>query len=412
MIVAWVHSMRFMRRDGAVYGEAMLPYEVWQRYLRHFQSLVVVGRGPEQNAAFHDKYLKQASGPSVRFELLDSLNTPKDLLLNSNAIRSELRRILSGADGVIARLPSEHGLAAVAVARELRKPYAIELVGCAFDALWNHGTWQGKVYAPIMAWRVRQAVRSAPYVLYVTREFLQKRYPADRVRTNISNAEIPASVAAISDVELPEESPTRLGDEEIAEPGSRPVKPFNIGLIGSFQNAYKGHETALRAIAHAKGQAVGARLRLVGVGDPSKWQEMASKLGIPDRVAFDGVVSPGAPIFRWLKNLDLYIQPSLTEGLPRALIEAMACERAALASSAGGMPELLSPECLHRPGDWRALAAKIIKAANDPFWLAQQAARNKRIALTYSAPVLDAKRIEFWSAFARGCGEQLPTAAA
>jgi glycosyltransferase involved in cell wall biosynthesis len=405
MKIAWIHSMRFMRRDGAVFSEAMVPYEIWQRYLRHFESIVVVGRGPEQDITIHKKYLKQTSGPRVRFELVGPLTLPMSPFRTSRAVRKELRKVIAGVDGVVVRLPSEHGLEGVAIARELQKPYAVELVGCALDALWHHGDWRAKVYAPFMAWRVRRAVRHAPFVNYVTREFLQRRYPAARVRTGISNAEIPTSVAAISDVDLANGVVGASVDVPQDGEFGRSATPFTVGMIGAFQNAYKGHESALRAIARSVRSAAGVRLKLVGVGDASRWQKRARELGIGHRVEFEGVLEPGAPVFRWLKRLDLYIQPSLTEGLPRALIEAMACGCPALASSAGGIPELLEPACLHRPGDWRRLSEQITAAANDRTWLALQGSRNRLVAATYSAPVLDAQRTTFWSAFAEYCNE-------
>ena len=109
------------------------------------------------------------------------------------------------------------------------------------------------------------------------------------------------------------------------------------------------------------------------------------------------------PVYGWMQKLDLYIQPSLTEGLPRALIEAMANGKPALASSAGGIPELLDTESLHRPGDWRQLARQIEHAMYATDWLLMQGARNRRVAAQYLAPILDAKRNDFWSHFASHC---------
>lgn len=408
MRVAWVHSMRFQPRGSDVYSEAMVPYDTWRRYLRHFDTLVVVGRGPEKDGTLHAKYAERASGPGVTFELLDSLNAPAALLRNSRAVRQELARIVSAVDGLIARLPSEHGLAAIDVARRLNKPYAIELVGCAFDALWNHGDWRGKAYAPLMAWRVKRATDKAPFVLYVTREFLQKRYPAAHNHTGVSNVEISTSIAAISDVDIPvETSGTLIRQEPLRSPG----RPLCIGMIGAFQNAYKGHEAALRAVKSLTEQRVAVELRLIGVGDASRWKALAQSLGVADKISFEGVLPPGEAVHRWLGNLELYIQPSLTEGLPRALIEAMACGRPALASAVGGIPELLEAECLHKPGDWKTLAEQIAKAANDPLWRTRQAARNKAEAQAYLAPVLDAKRAAFWATFASFCGDRAKRAA-
>ena len=401
MRLAWVHSMRFLQRDGVYFGEALITHDIWRRYLRHFDQLLVIGRKAELSTTLHTKYVKESSGPNVEFLLLDSINSPLEILRKAKSVRHELREALRDVDGVIARLPSEHGLAAIEVAIELGKPFAIELVGCAFDALWNHGDTKAKIYAPIMAMRVRRAVRKARFVLYVTREFLQRRYPATFEITNISNVELPTSVAAISDVDLS----STAAQFQIEQQGPKSI--FTLGLAGALQNEYKGHATAFRAVQRLRSQGYAVRLRLLGMGAPARWSELAQRLGITESVQFDGVLPPGEQVFKWMNELDLYIQPSLTEGLPRALVEAMANGKPALASSAGGIPELLDPVCLHQPGDWKGLAAQIEQAMNARDWLKLQGSRNKRVAAQYLAPVLDAKRFEFWSHFADHCREQL-----
>ena len=393
----WVHSMRFQPRGEAVYGEAQLDYHIWERYLAHCSSLHVVGRGPEPDTRMHAKYVRACSGPRVTFSMLEGINSLRELLGNSASVAGELEEIIRSADGVIARLPSEHGLAAAAVAKRLGKPLAIELVGCAFDALWNHGDIRGKVYAPLMAARVRAAVAAAPFVLYVTREFLQQRYPARHIVGRASNVEIPGNAIAVSDVEVP------LIEADAENRAQKVGEDLQIGLIGAFQNEYKGHGTALLALRKLAQDGLPARLRLIGVGDPTRWNELAQTLGVSDRVSFEGVLPPGNAVMNWLGELDVYIQPSLTEGLPRALIEAMASGRAAFASRVGGIPELIPADCLHGPGDWRGLASLLARAASDRVWRKECAQANRIKAQEYTAGVLGERRNRFWAQFADYC---------
>ena len=138
---------------------------------------------------------------------------------------------------------------------------------------------------------------------------------------------------------------------------------------------------------------------MVGAGDPAPWRELASRCGIEEHVSFPGVL-PAGQIPGWLDGLDLYVQPSFQEGLPRGLIEAMARGCPALGSTAGGIPELLGPDCLHRPGDSEALAELIMRAVDDEDWRLEQARANFETAKSYAAPVLDSVRDRFWSEFA------------
>jgi glycosyltransferase involved in cell wall biosynthesis len=393
----WVHSMRFQRRGAEVFSEAQVAYRTWQRYLAHCDSLHVVGRGPEAEASLHAKYIKPCGGPGVTFTLVEGINSPREMLANTGRVQRQLEEVISQADGVIARLPSEHGLMAVAVARKLGKPFAVELVGCAQDALWFHGDFRGKVYAPIMARRVRAAVAAAPFVLYVTKEFLQRRYPASHVIGRASNVEISGATAAVSDVDVPS-FPAKEAHVE-----SRTDPAMQIGLVGAFQNEYKGHGTALRALRQVIDVGVPARLRLIGVGGTERWMAEARKLGVEGHVSFEGVLPAGEAVMKWLQDLDIYIQPSLTEGLPRALIEAMAAGRAAFASRVGGIPELLPDDCLHTPGDWKALARMLVRAAQDPTWRQEAGQANRLKAREYASDVLQERRNAFWSAFASAC---------
>ncbi len=84
-----------------------------------------------------------------------------------------------------------------------------------------------------------------------------------------------------------------------------------------------------------------------------------------------------------LDQADLFVLPSRQEGLPRALLEAMARALPAIGSTAGGIPELLPPEDLVAPADIGALAAKIAEVLTDPARLQAMSARNLAKARGY-----------------------------
>ena len=86
---------------------------------------------------------------------------------------------------------------------------------------------------------------------------------------------------------------------------------------------------------------------------------------------------------------------SRTEGLPRALIEAMAAGLPCIGTRVGGIPELLDDEALVAPGDAEALAARIRAFLDDAGLFERQAARNLREASIYAAPRLQRLRDGF-----------------
>ncbi|MGI6537806.1 MAG: glycosyltransferase family 4 protein [Caldicoprobacterales bacterium] len=138
---------------------------------------------------------------------------------------------------------------------------------------------------------------------------------------------------------------------------------------------------------------------ILGDGDIEPWAADVGKLGIKDKVKFCGVLPGGEPVLKWLDQMDIYIQPSFQEGLPRAVIEAMSRGCPVIASSAGGIPELIDGSCIHRPGDYNALAEKIERVICDKELSMSLTKENLETAKQYTKVLLDQKRNEFWSCF-------------
>ncbi|MFD0713722.1 glycosyltransferase family 4 protein [Paenibacillus sp. GCM10027626] len=390
MHVLWAHDHTFyFNESGKFYSGGKLPYAVWERYLAVFDHITVACRGQrtQPDADMSGKTL--SSGPQVEFLVLPSLSNPVNKLTKRGYVDQCLTEAIREADAVIARMPSEIGAEAIRIAQRLGKPYAVEVVACAWDGLWNYGSVQGKMYAPISMWRTRRMIKKAPYGIYVTERFLQQRYPlaANGFEGACSNVELPAVPESVLTSRLSRISEKNSGDK------------FRIGLIGSLNGKTKGIDTALRALARIAGNTPPFELHILGDGSKEKWQALAVKLGLGDRVTFCGVLPSGNAVFEWLDKLDLYIQPSFQEGLPRATIEAMSRGCPVIGSTAGGIPELIPGEWLHKPGHVKQLAAKLQHAIGNKEWLTEQAGRNFARAQHYTKTRLDQKRLAFWKAF-------------
>jgi glycosyltransferase involved in cell wall biosynthesis len=180
----------------------------------------------------------------------------------------------------------------------------------------------------------------------------------------------------------------------------RQLQPLALGLIGTLKTRNKGIQTIFKALSLVSQNLPAFEFRILGEGDPAPWRLEAARHGVGDLVVFDGTLPAGEPVLNWLDNVDVYLQPSFHEGLPRALIEAMSRGCPAIASSCGGIPELLEKECLIRPGDAKHLAELLVKAATNREWQDQQAARNWRKSGEYSRDKLEARRTDFLARFA------------
>lgn len=350
--------------------------KLFSRYERIFGRIDVITRVERGK----NEYSEAGKLSIERFRVIEYPNylTINGLFADKSASNQVLKNEISKCDGLIIRLPSFLGNRCVKIAREYEKPYLIELVGCPWDALRTHGL-SGKILAPYMYFRTKAAVKSASHVLYVTKEFLQKRYPTR------------GQQVGCSDVELQAESGYGVLERKKTNP-----KNIIIGTVGKIDLRYKGHATVIEAIKLLKTDGYKVQYQIVGPGDNSYLKKIAEQNGVIEDVIFVGSMGHD-DIFTWLNNIDLYIQPSLTEGMPRALIEAMSKGCPCIASNAGGMPELLSKEFIYKKGNARQLVS-IIKNA-DENGLYAQGSRNADYAQNFLPGVLKTTREHFYTEF-------------
>ena len=141
----------------------------------------------------------------------------------------------------------------------------------------------------------------------------------------------------------------------------------------------KDHFTLLRAFAIVAGELPGAELLIAGDGPlRDRLVELTKDLRLTDRVTFLGALPHTA---EFLSQLDIFVLSSLNEGLPLALLEAMAAGLPVVATRAGGTEEAAIDgrnAYLVEPGDSTHLADAMIRMACAPD-LAQMGAESREI---------------------------------
>jgi len=125
-------------------------------------------------------------------------------------------------------------------------------------------------------------------------------------------------------------------------------------------------------------------------------ETLCGSLGLQEAVTFHGHYTEPRSIRRVLDGANLFVLPSRQEGLPRALLEAMARGLPCLASSIGGIPELLPGEWLVPPNDPVTLADKLCAVCSDTSNLLSAASRNYAVAYEFRDGSLDALRDSFF----------------
>lgn len=149
--------------------------------------------------------------------------------------------------------------------------------------------------------------------------------------------------------------------EELGLEGDGPV----IGTVANYRPE-KGHEHLLAAAVTVRERVPGARFVLVGAGPlESRVRARASELGLNGTVVF---ASPRHDAATVAAAFDVFALASLHEGLPIALLEAMALGSPVVATSVGGIPEAVrdaEDALVVPPGDPAALAAGILELVED-----------------------------------------------
>jgi L-malate glycosyltransferase len=135
-----------------------------------------------------------------------------------------------------------------------------------------------------------------------------------------------------------------LSHASASNSGERPPAALGddiVGIVVARLDRLKGHECLLRALAVLRDQQQSLTMLLVGDGpERASLEKLAQELGLgPDRLRFLGY---RADVSDLLSAADLFVLPSLTEGLPLSVLEAMAHALPVVATPVGGIPEVIT----------------------------------------------------------------------
>jgi glycosyltransferase involved in cell wall biosynthesis len=366
--------------DGQVWTNGQFPYSFWTRYLATFDGVTVLARVrdvPELSAE-----RQPASGTGVRFLRVPDYTGPREYALRAAAVSAMARKAVQNGSAILLRPPGEIAAWVLWHTRKSGRPYAVEVVADPYDVFGPNAVRHP--LRPIFRWWFTRALKrqcaKACAAAYVTEHALQQRYPSAR----------DALATHYSDIELPESAFAP------APRGPRQSGRARIIFVGTLAQLYKAPEVLIDAFAICQAH-IDAELVIVGSGRHQlELEERAKGQGIADRVRFRGQLTTPVDVRAELDRADLFVLPSRQEGLPRAMIEAMARALPCIGSSVGGIPELLPPEDIVPPGDVPALASKITEVLQQPERMQQMSARNLIKAGEYKDEVLNDRRREFY----------------
>jgi glycosyltransferase involved in cell wall biosynthesis len=269
-----------------------------------------------------------------------------------------------------------------------------------------HTTVRGSMYRKALCALLVKALRR-PYVLQVhvgepeLERFRERVDPVSLAlfRWAFAHADRVLSVGAASAREVEEHYAAR--DVEVLPnaapapvagplPGPAPEGRARLLYIGGFHDPVKGGDVLLDALPAILGRHPGVQVTIAGPGEP------------PSRLAR---VNGSAEWLGWLdadakaralREADIFLLPSTSEGLPVALLEAMAYGKPIVATRVGGIPDVLADGTegvLVPPGDVAALAAAVGELVADPD-RAQELGRAAKERVAQFTPATIAKRLD------------------
>ncbi len=308
----------------------------WTSYVAHLEAVQLAARVGPANPRAH---LPIGEIPIYRLPFYQG---PRQLISRLPQVIKAVASSTSEARLCIFVLPGPLGSIGAAWCRVRRRRYAVEVIGDPVQVLRSGVIGPvGSHLAPVCGHLMTWLVGGAGAAHYVTEETLQRLYPPARH----------AHQHAFSNVDLSDTDFT---------PGPRrtPFPVRELIAVGTQDQLYKGHDDLIRAVALLSATHPDLRLTLVGDGRHSaELRALAVASGIADRVTFRGRVDSREELRRLLGRADLFCMPSRTEGLPRALIEAMARGVPCIGTTVGGIPELLPADLCVPPNDPVALAS-------------------------------------------------------
>lgn len=351
------------------------------RYLLAFESIRVLARC--NNIDDLSKYNK-VSEARIEIIPLPFVRGLRQVVNNYDYIKKIGKEALKGIDRAILRLPSTISFFISTLIEKLNIPYAVEVVFDPYDACVSSKTIIDKLLWYISYKKQAKICNNAVGVACVTKYYLQKRYFSKKNNSFTEN---------YSSVELHKsfyESPRKYKNKAT-------YVIFHSALQIVF-NGRKGHKSLIEAIKILSDKGFNVIVNFAGDdydNGVNKLKEYAKALGVVNCINFVGFLSK-EDVKKYLCNSDLFVLPTLAEGLPRVILEAMAVGIPCVSTNVSGIPELINNDFLVSYSDSLSLAECILRLISDKYVYEKESFNNFKTSLEYDSNFLNNKRKNFY----------------
>lgn len=377
MRILFVHDHKFYYKNGIAYSNQFTE-STWEPYTLNGNDVMVFARKTNKKCS------QSSMAKGVFFCLTESYTKPISILYKYNTIFKELKSLVLQCDCVIARFPGVLSIIAASIAVKYKKKVMAEVVGNAYEAYRHYGNIQGWLMAPVYQFLNKKAIRNTNAAIYVTKKYLQVKYPTKGQSCACSDVLIEPVCEDVLQKRL-----SKIDKEK---------DHFVCGGIGNISVAYKGYEVMLKAMCLLQKENIIVDYHIAGGGIPDTFYALAEKYGVRKQVYYEGMIDH-SKINQFYDKLDVYVHPSFLEGLPRVVVEAISRGCPCATSDVGGTPELVGIEFIHKSGDAVKLARDIKRFYLNKEIMKVVAKENFERAKSYYSDQLKPLRIDFYNQF-------------
>lgn len=393
MRLYFIQEAVYLELDGQLYSNRIQYDSYWERFLDHFTSVTIMARVKNVKTIPQNYHI--STGPKIDYIPLNYYNGPYGYFRNVRSIKKIIKSSINKNSVYILRIP---GILGSLMARELNKrkiKYAVEVVGDPFEVarFLNLPFPIKTLYKYLAYFQMKKITKGAIGALYVTESTLQKRYPVKEGCIIGSASNVIIQENQIADISA------RINNSKLIPKRARKfeLQLVKIGVVGMLYSV-KSPLEIVKTIKLLISNGMNAEVHFAGDGPLfQKIIDLAVQLDIEKKVVCHGSIASGGEIIRFLDSMDLYVQFSKTEGMPRAMIEAMSRGCPVIASNVGGIPELLPKDLLVRPGDIVDLEKIITYLLSNNERIQKAITENISLAEKFTSDKLRDKRYEFYS---------------
>lgn len=367
--IVYVHDLLFIENNG-IYSSTGMPEEYFDRFFcAGVDDIIIISRkgGVSDSTEGYSKII------SDRIHLAYFCKRNYVQYLSFSFIKG-LYQAIKKTDFLVVNFPSITGMLSLLFCIFTKTKYSLEIAADYNQFSSKKFGWIiSLIMKPMMSYFSKKSVGNA----YVSK-FLRDKYPTKN------------KFIVASNVNLKEVHKKKLLIKSFDE-----NENISIGFVGGL-NARKGLDTLIDSIDILVKQGyINLKLHVIGGHQDRDWSLVVSQKGLTKNIVFHGLKNRNF-IDSSLKSMDLYVQPSQTEGIPRATLEAMSFSLPVVATQLPGFQEILNHEALVAVGNSEQLANKIKELLVDYDFYNRNIQENSSTAQMFTYHILHKERVSYY----------------